>query len=108
YFPLHTFKPKHMQDKLRQHIEAIVPLSDDEFRFVLSHFTSKKAKKREYLIQEGQKVRHVFFVVSGLLKLTYRDESGRESIVSFAMEDWWESDYQAFYGKHKASMSLQC
>ena len=97
-----------MHKKLRQHIEAIVPLSDEEFAFVASHFSHQKAKKKEYLIREGNKVSHVFFVVSGLLKLTYRDESGRESIVSFAMEDWWESDYQAFYGKHKATMSLQC
>ena len=24
------------------------------------------------------------------------------------MEDWWESDYQAFYTKTRATMSLQC
>lgn len=97
-----------MQDKLRQHIEKIVPLTDDEFTFVLAHFTSKKAKKREWLIQEGKEVKNVYFVVSGLLKLVYRDELGKEFIVSFAMEDWWESDYLAYYTKTKATMSLQC
>lgn len=97
-----------MQHILRRHIEEIIPLTDDEFAFVLSHFTSKKAKKREFLIQEGKNVEHVYFVVSGLLKLVYNDESGREFIISFAMENWWESDYLAFYTKSKASLSLQC
>ena len=36
------------------------------------------------------------------------DEHGREHIVAFAMEDWWESDYLAFFTKTKATMSLQC
>ena len=97
-----------MQNKLRRHIEEIIPLTDNEFAFVLSHFSSRKAKKREFLIQEGENVKHVYFVVSGLLKLIYRDELGREFIVSFAMEDWWESDYLAFYAKTNATMSLQC
>lgn len=97
-----------MHQKLRQHIEALVPLTDEEFAFVASHFSHQKAKKREFLIKEGQKVNHVFFVVSGLLKLTYRDEMANDAIVSFAMEDWWESDYQAFYNKTNASLSLQC
>lgn len=97
-----------MQAILREHIEKIVPLTDDEFTFVLSHFTAKSYKKRESLIREGESVKYAYFVVSGLLKLVYNDTSGREHIVSFAMEDWWESDFQAYYTQTKASMSLQC
>ena len=77
-----------MQEKLREHIEKRVPLTDDEFAFVLAHFTLKKYKKHQFLIQEGEPVRYSYFVVSGLLKLVYTDELGRQHIVSFAMEDW--------------------
>lgn len=94
--------------ELREHIEKIVSLTDDEFAFVLSHFTSKKYKKHQFLIQEGEPVPYAYFVVSGLLKLVYTDASGKEHIVSFAMEDWWESDYQAFHNQTKATMSLNC
>ena len=31
-----------------------------------------------------------------------------EHIISFSMEDWWESDYAAFYTQTKATQSLQC
>lgn len=97
-----------MQELLRKHIEKIVPLTDEEFAFVAAHFTIKSYKKREFLIQEGESVKYTYFVVSGLLMLIYNDDSGKQHIVSFAMEDWWESDFLAFYTQTKATMSLQC
>ena len=97
-----------MQEKLREHIEKIVPLTDDEFAFVSTHFTTKNYKKRDFLIQEGHTVKYTYFVVSGLLMLVHNDESGKQHIVAFAMEDWWESDFLAFYTQTKATMSLQC
>ncbi|TRW26681.1 Crp/Fnr family transcriptional regulator [Flavobacterium zepuense] len=97
-----------MDEVLRQHIEKLLPLTDEEFAFVLSHFTVESYKKHDFLIEKGKSVRHNYFVISGLLKLVHNDELGKEHIVSFAMEDWWESDYFAFYNGGKASMSLQC
>jgi CRP-like cAMP-binding protein len=97
-----------MDSMLRDHIEKIVPLTDDEFAFVRSHFTPKKYKKHQFLIQEGEHVSYAYFVVSGLVKLVHTDALGKEHIVSFAMEDWWESDYQAFHNRGKATMSLNC
>lgn len=97
-----------MQEKLREHIEKIVPLTDEEFAFVCTHFTTQHYKKRDSLIQEGHPVKYTYFVVSGLLMLVHNDDSGKQHIVSFAMEDWWESDFLAFYTKTKATMSLQC
>lgn len=97
-----------MQTKLREHIEKIVPLTDDEFAFVMAHFTSRKVKKHRFLIQEGESVRYSYFVVSGLLKLSYIDANGKEHILHFAMEDWWVSDYQAWFTQTKATLSLDC
>jgi len=97
-----------MDSVLREHIEKIVPLTDDEFAFIRSHFSTKKYKKHQFLIQEGEPVSYSYFVVSGLLKLVHTDAAGKQHIVSFAMEDWWESDFQAFHNQSKATMSLDC
>jgi len=93
---------------LRNHIEKILPLTDEEFSFVSAHFSTRKYKKHQYLVQEGDEVKHCFLVIAGLLKLVYNDNNGKDHIVSFAMEDWWESDYYAFYTQSAATMSLQC
>jgi CRP-like cAMP-binding protein len=97
-----------MQADLRKHIEKIIPLTDDEYAFVISHFTSKKFKKHQYLIQEGDPVKYSYFVISGLLKLVFTDAKAKQHIVSFAMEDWWESDYYAYFTETNATMSLEC
>lgn len=97
-----------MEEILRKHIEKIVPLTDEEFAYVLSHFSTKKFKKYQYLIQVGDPVKYHYFVVSGLLKLVYTDDTAKAHIVSFAMEDWWESDFYAFYTETAATMSLEC
>lgn len=97
-----------MFEKLRIHIEKIVPLSDEEFEHISSFFTYKKYKKHQFLIQEGELVLCNYFVIKGLLKLVYTDDTAKEHIVGFAMEDWWETDFQAYYKQTKASMSLEC
>ncbi|KQC31837.1 Crp/Fnr family transcriptional regulator [Flagellimonas eckloniae] len=97
-----------MQEKLRSHIEEIVPLTDDEFLFILSHFSEEDYKKNDFLIQQGESVTHCYFVNSGLLKLVYDDDDGKQHIVSFAMENWWESDFAAYFTQTKAKLALQC
>lgn len=97
-----------MFDILRNHINKIVPLTDQEFEFVASLFTEKSYKKGQFLFQEGESLSRHYFICKGLLKLVYTDANAREHIVGFAMEDWWESDFEAFYMQQKTSMSLIC
>ncbi|UOG77299.1 Crp/Fnr family transcriptional regulator (plasmid) [Hymenobacter tibetensis] len=97
-----------MQQQLREHLEKVVSLTDDEFAFVLARFTLKRFKKHQFLVQEGEPVKYNYFVVSGLLKLVYTDASGKPHLLAFAMEDWWESDLQAYYTQTPATLSLEC
>ena len=97
-----------MQQKLREHFEKIISLTDDEFAFVMTHFTFRKFKKHQFLIQQGDDVTHAYFVVSGLLKLSYSDANDKEHILYFAMEDWWVTDEQSYFTRTKATMSLDC
>jgi hypothetical protein len=48
-----------MKIKLRQQIEGIVPLADDEFEHVLSYFEQKVFKKHHLIIQQGDYVRTI-------------------------------------------------
>jgi CRP-like cAMP-binding protein len=97
-----------MSKELRQHIEEIIPLTDKEFSYILSHFTEKKLKKHQYLIQMGDEIAHTYWVSKGLLKATYTDEKEKEHIVQFAMENWWITDYQAYFTQTKAILSVDC
>jgi len=98
----------YMQEKLREHFEKIIPLTDEEFALAMTHFTFRKYKKHQFLIQQGDAANHAYFVVSGLLKLSHRDDNDKEHILYFAMEDWWVTDEQAYFTQTNATMSLDC
>lgn len=97
-----------MSAELRQHFEKITPLTDQEFDYILSHFTTKKLKKHQFVIQEGDNVTNDYFVVKGLLKAYHVDKEGKEYIMQFAMEDWWITDYHAYFSQTKATLNIDC
>ena len=97
-----------MSQQLRAHFEKIVPLTEDEFAGVLARFTLKQFKKHQFLIQAGEPVKYNYFVLTGLLKLVYTDAAGKAYILSFAQEDWWETDFAAYYTQAPATLALEC
>ncbi|WP_245896551.1 Crp/Fnr family transcriptional regulator [Flavobacterium sediminis] len=92
---------------LRQHIEEIVRLTDDEFEMISGYFVPRKVSRKEYLIKGGQIVTSEFLVVEGLLKAFMFDDSGKEHIIQFAMENWWVSDYPAFSKQESGEICVQ-
>ena len=97
-----------MHETLRKHLEEIIDLTDQEFAFVLTQFKTKDFKKGDFIFQNGDLIKYAYFIISGLVKLIHYDEDANEHIVSFAMEDWWESDFNAFFTQSEATYSLKC
>ncbi|MHA4811201.1 Crp/Fnr family transcriptional regulator [Flavitalea flava] len=98
-----------MVHPLRAHIETVSPLSDEEFDYILSHFVLKKTKEHSFLIQEGEYVRFIYFVLKGCLKAYLTDEkTGKEFIYQFGVEDWWITDREAFAKQSNATVNIEC
>lgn len=97
-----------MSDILRQQIEKIISLTDEEFLYILAHFTVKKYKKHQFLIQENESVLNDFFVLKGCLKAYHLNNQGKENIIQFALQDWWITDYQSYFNQTIATINLDC
>jgi CRP-like cAMP-binding protein len=94
---------------LRDHIQTVSPLSDEEFDHILSHFVFKKIKKHAFLVQEGEAVKYEYFVLKGCLKAyVTEDATGKEFIYQFAVEDWWITDREAFLKRSAATVNIDC
>lgn len=85
-----------MFDVLFAHIQKKVALTDSEKERIKPHFRSKKLRKRQYLLQEGDICRNLAFVSKGLLKSYSMDDKGIEYINVFGFEGWWISDFRSF------------
>ncbi|PZR09521.1 MAG: Crp/Fnr family transcriptional regulator [Flavobacterium psychrophilum] len=94
--------------KLRTHIEEITPLSDQEFEYIKTFFSEKTVRKHQYLIQEGDKVTCEYWIIKGIFRAFYLDQDGREHIIQFALENWWLSDYNAFFNQTESKINIVC
>lgn len=75
---------------------ATTLLSKDDFEFVLSHFISKKIRRRQYLLQEGEICKYFGFIVKGAMRKYFLDEKGIEHVVDLYVENWWAGDRESF------------
>lgn len=64
--------------------------------------------KNQYLVHEGDEVKYEFLVLSGIFKVFYLDEQGKEFILQFAKENWWMSDYPSYFQAKNATVFIEC
>lgn len=59
--------------------------------------TSKTVRRKEFILQAGDKCRHLSFVVSGCLRMYKTDDHGSRRNLQFASENNWIADYSSFH-----------
>ena len=96
------------KEMLKEHIAETAPLTDAQFDYFFSHFKLQSYKKGQFIITEGDKVTHEYFVVQGCLKSFYVNDDMKMFVLQFAMPTWWASDYNALYTDTKAVVNLDC
>lgn len=92
---------------LRRHISQVVSLTESEFDVVLKAFKPLEVSKKALLLNCGEVVTKEYLVVKGCMKSFTYDETGKEHIVQFAMENWWISDYPAYAKQAPATICIQ-
>ncbi len=97
-----------MADLLRSNIEEFIKITDEDFLEISQLFEQRDYRKGDFIIRVDEPVYNIYFIQSGLVKLSYWDQDGREHIASFAMENWWETDFDAFYHNGRSSSIIQC
>jgi CRP-like cAMP-binding protein len=97
-----------MSDVLLKNLTKYVSLTDEESQIVLSHFSTKKFRKHQYILQEGSITRYETFVVSGLTRTYEVDDKGQEHVVQFGLEDWWVGDLYSFLTESPSPYNIDC
>lgn len=88
--------PVTMSERFQEYISARAQLSSEELERILACGVTKKLRKHQYLLQEGDVWRYNAFVCSGCVRVYSVDNSGVEHIIRFAIEDWWAGDRESY------------
>lgn len=97
-----------MYEAITQHVSQHISLSEEELTIFHSFLFEKKLKKRQFLIQQDNRVDVEYYVVKGCLKTYEIDNEGNEHVIQFAIEDWWVSDFKAFFKGERAHVNIEC
>lgn len=71
-------------------------LNNDEYEYLLSHFTHKALKKGYYYHRTGAICNSKAYVNKGCTRTYVTNDAGKESILFFSFEDWWLCDFPSF------------
>jgi CRP-like cAMP-binding protein len=75
--------------------------------FLFEKLERIELKKGNFLLKNGEKVTHQYYVESGCLRTFFIDDSGKEHTLQFAIHDWWISDYTAFFSEGVAILNIE-
>lgn len=89
-----------------QEMTSQISLNTEEQAFIIQQFKVIYVQRNTVLFDVGEYVNQLYFIAQGLVKLVYTDANGKEYILGFALENWWECDFGAFLHQHPTSMRL--
>jgi len=89
-----------------QKLNEIIILSNEEQEIIAAYLTSKKLRKKQYLLQAGDVCKAIAFVEKGALREYSVDENGHEHILQFALEGWLISDLYSFMMTESATYNI--
>jgi CRP-like cAMP-binding protein len=87
-------------------LQKHISLTKEETVFFTSLLHQKELRKKELLLQEGHPCKTITYVHSGMLRAFYRDADSNESIVMFAIDDWWITDMYSFVSGNPAMLNI--
>ncbi len=87
-----------MYDSLIKYFNSYASKSlvGDEIDLIQSFFLSKKFRKRQYFLQEGEVCKYSAFVIKGAMRQYRVDDKGEEHIIKVYIENWWANDRESF------------
>jgi CRP-like cAMP-binding protein len=81
--------------------------TEKEAEFFVSHFTERKVKKRQFIIQPEFIAKYRVYVVQGTFKAYVIGNDGQENTISLAMDGWWISDPNSYIYQKPATMFVE-
>jgi CRP-like cAMP-binding protein len=88
-------------------VARYIHLSEEESTFFHSLLKHRQLKKRSFLLQEGEICDFEAFILKGCIRSYYLDQEGVETILLFAVEDWWVSDLTSFAERTPSNLFIE-
>ncbi|RBL89505.1 Crp/Fnr family transcriptional regulator [Chitinophaga flava] len=96
-----------MFEQIDKFVDQCISLTPQERELFHSLLKFRRVRKRTYLLQEGEICDFEAYIVKGCIRTYYLSDDGTETILSFAIEDWWVSDLYSFTEQKPSNMFIE-
>lgn len=94
---------KQLKENIANHIE----LSSSDMEQFCSLFTHRNIKRKDFLLREGEVCKFEGFVIKGLLRVYHTDADGFDTVLYFAVENWWITDIDSFTTQKPSQLYIE-
>lgn len=92
------------QNRIVEYINRSVSLTQEEAEIFSASFREVKIKKRQFIVQPNFVVKNRNYVLKGAFRAYVIDDKGQDITISFAIEDWWITDYNSYILQKPATL----
>jgi len=96
-----------MYQAIDHFVAKYIQLTEEELAFFHSLLKHRKVRKKNFLLQEGEICDFEAFVLKGCIRSYYLDKDGIETILLFAVEEWWVSDLTSFSEQKPSNLFIE-
>jgi CRP-like cAMP-binding protein len=96
-----------MFTEIDRFVAKYIRLGEEESAFFHSLLKTRHVKKKTFLLQEGGICDFEAFILNGCVRSYYLDKEGIETILLFAVEDWWVSDLTSFTERSPSNLFIE-
>lgn len=96
-----------MNSVITNYIQKFVTLSDEELLQFASCFKEVAIKKRQYIVQPNFTAKHRNYVLNGAFRAFVVGDEGQDHTITFAINDWWITDYTSYITQQPATMFVE-
>ncbi len=93
-------------DELQQvvkYVQRHIQLTQQEEDFLVSLLKVTRVKKKQFIVQPEFTCRYRSYVAQGAMRAYVVDNEGQDHTITFAIEDWWISDYNSYINQVPAT-----
>ncbi|HEY4065079.1 MAG TPA: Crp/Fnr family transcriptional regulator [Puia sp.] len=96
-----------MYAAIDQFVSKYIDLTEEQIEYFHSLLKHRMVKKKSFLLQEGEICDFEAFILKGCIRSYYLDKDGVETILLFAVEEWWVSDLTSFSERTPSNLFIE-
>lgn len=96
-----------MFEEIDRSVAKFISLTGEEREYFHSLLKYRKVKKKNFLLREGEICDFEAFILKGCIRTYYLDKEGVETILLFAVEEWWVSDLTSFSEQKPSNLFIE-